>query len=196
MIEHRIEHSYVVKQNFVSRFITPIVLLLGIYIVLHNLYFESWKIDNRDVQYGISFIAGIVLFVFIGFNSLIVYPVLYFKGATIHERIIASLIVQIVWIIKELVRVSEFFTFGETLYYTLNSAFLLALSGSFAFMGISEMFCRYRLKKKGVGLQKIITPLPVMSVISGIIALYIFLIWGVGEHWFYIYVTGYKLIFH
>jgi len=58
------------------------------------------------------------------------------------------------------------------------------------------MFCRYRLKKKGVGLQKIITPLPVMSVISGIIALYIFLIWGVGEHWFYIYVTGYKLIFH
>lgn len=51
MIEHRIEHSYVVKQNFVSRFITPIVLLLSIYIVLHNIYFESWKIDNRDVKY-------------------------------------------------------------------------------------------------------------------------------------------------
>jgi len=190
------EYNTIKRYNVVKRFVLPSAIVLVMYILLHTLYFESWKIDNRAVQHYVAFVSGLILFFFIGFNSLVVYMVTYFKGASVHERILASLFVQIVWIGKELVRVSEFFTFGETIYYMFNSAFLLAIIGSFALMGIGEIICRWLLKKRGVYQEKVITPLPIYAIVSGIVAVYVFLIWGIGEHWFYIYVTGYKIIFH
>lgn len=190
------EYNAITRDNFVKRFVLPSAIVLVMYILLHTLYFESWKIDNRAVQYYVGFVSGLMLFFFIGFNSLVVYMVIYFKGASVYERILASLLVQIVWIGKELVRVSEFFTFGETIYYMFNSAFLLAIMGSFALMGVAELVCRWLLNKRGVQQKKVITPLPVCAIVTGIVAVYVFLIWGIGEHWFYIYVMGYKLIFH
>ena len=184
------------KKSFVQRFIVPAGIVLIIMIVSLLAYFNAWRIDNDLLHRSIAFIFGLLLFISIGFGSLLVYPLMYFRGASGGERVLGSLITPIVWTIKELVRVSEYFTIGETLYYGLSSIFLLIFLGTLGLMGIVELLCRQRIKKRIDPTSRVITPLPVAAILIGLAALYIIFIWGVGVHWFYIYQEGYKALFH
>jgi hypothetical protein len=94
-----------------------------------------------------------------------------------------------------MVRVSEFFTFGETLYYGLNTAFLLSVFGALGQMGLCELICRWRLGKRSEEAVKVFSPAPVISIVVGLAALYVFLLWGLGVHFFYIYIQGYRVLF-
>jgi hypothetical protein len=184
------------KKSFVQRFIIPSGTVLLIMIVSLLAYFNAWRIDNDFLHWIVAYIFGLLLFISIGFGSLLVYPLMYFRGASGRERVLGSLIAPIVWMIKELVRVSEFFTPGETLYYGLSSIFLLIFLGNFGLMGIVELLCRRRIQKRIDPATRVITPLPVIAILIGLAALYIIFIWGVGVHWFYIYQEGYKALFH
>lgn len=184
------------KKSFVQRFIVPSGTVLLIMIVSLLAYLNAWRIDNDSLHWFVAYIFGLLLFVSIGFGSILVYPLMYFRGASGGERVLGSLITPIVWTIKELVRVSEYFTLGETLYYGLSSIFLLIFLGTFGLMGIVELICRQRIKKRIDPAMGVITPLPVVAILIGLAALYIIFVWGVGVHWFYIYQEGYKALFH
>ncbi len=111
------------------------------------------------------------------------------------ERIIACLITPLVWNLKEMVRVSEFFTLGETLYYGLNTVFLLAVFSALGQMGLCELICCWRLGKRSEEPVKVFSPAPVIAILVGLAALYVCLLWGLGVHFFYIYIEGYRAIF-
>lgn len=184
------------KASFAKRVAIPTCIVLATFVITSILYFHViWKINPSGFRSLIVFIFAAGLFSSIGFGSLLIYPMAFFRGATAAERIIACLVTPIVWNIKEFIRVSEFFTFGETLYYCLNTSFLLSIFGTLGLMGLCEMICRSRLNKSAEEPVKVFTPIPVASIIVGAAALYICLIWGGGVHFFYIYIDGYRAIF-
>lgn len=184
------------KRNFLQRVVVPVSIVFLTVSAAYVTYFNSSAIGHEPLRHAVAFVSGIVLFFSIGLGPLVVYPMAYFRGASPGERIAASLLTQLAWIVKELFRVTEFFTLGETLYYTFNSLFLLTIIGAFALMGICEMACRWRAVRRGESRLKVITPGPVFAAVTGVVAVYVLLIWGVGVHWFYIYMEGYRALFH
>ena len=85
----------------------------------------------------------------IAFSSLIVYPVLFFRGASLGERIVGSYAVLSVWVLKEVFRVTEVFTVGESLYYAFSPVPLGLIVFQVGYMSLGEMICRWRIQKRG-----------------------------------------------
>ncbi|TAL30467.1 MAG: hypothetical protein EPN93_19635 [Spirochaetes bacterium] len=184
------------RQSFVRRAVIPAGIVMGASAFAYAAYFSSSLLWPPAFHRPFAFVMGLVLFILIGFGPLIAYPLAYFRGASIAERMGASLATIIAWIAVELSLVSEFFTLGETLYYGLSSAFAITVISAFALMGICEMICRKVRARRTGEMVRIVTPAPVIAIMAGIVAVLVMLVWGIGEHWFYIYIEGYRLIFH
>jgi hypothetical protein len=184
------------RMSFGKRFLKPVIFVLLTLLVSNTAYFYlSWQISHPTLRAIFALVSSAVLFISIGFGAVYIYPVAYFRGAGIGERIIACLITPIIWNIKEMVRVSEFFTVGETLYYGLNTVFILSIFGAFGLMGLCELICRWRAGKRGGESIRILSAAPIVSMIMGLAALYVCLLWGMGVHFFYIYIQGYRMLF-
>ena len=185
------------QKSFSKRFVLPVAMVLATMIVTAIVYFHlAWRMDaGSPIRPAITWISSWLLFISIGFGALYIYPTGFFRGASMAERIIACLITPLVWNLKEMIRVSEFFTLGETLYYGLNTSFLLALFGALGQMGLCELICRWRLGKRSDEPVKVLTPAPVIAICAGLAVLFICLLWGLGVHFFYIYIDGYRAIF-
>ena len=183
------------RQGLARRMFIPAFVLLVVAAVSLALYKNFWQFNLPHIQKAAAFIFGPAAFVTIGCGSIVVYPICRLRGASVAEAFAASMITPLAWILKEVVRVSEFFSWGESLYYGLSSSLLLAIAANIGFMGLGEMIHRRRLKKRGRA-GAVVTPVPIAAVVFALAALYVILIWGVGVHWFYIYQEGYKAIFH
>jgi hypothetical protein len=185
------------QKSVLKRSIIPVAVVLATMIVTSIIYLHlAWRINaGNPIRPVVTALSSAVLFISIGFGALFIYPKGFFGGASAAERIAACLFTPVVWNLKEMVRVSEFFTFGETLYYGLNTAFLLALFGTLGLMGLSELLCRRKLNKFGEEPVKVLSPAPVLAICAGLAALYICLLWGLGVHFFYIYIDGYRALF-
>jgi len=132
------------KKSFVNRLVIQVTIVLAVMVGMSIIYFHlAWRIDSGNfLRPVITTLSAWMLFISIGFGTLYIYPTAFFRGASAGERIIACLVTPVVWNIKEMVRVSEFFSLGETLYYGLNTSFLLAFFGTFGLMGLCELICR------------------------------------------------------
>jgi hypothetical protein len=184
------------KASFSQRFLYPVGTVLIILLVSKVIYETAWHIDNYPAHYWIAFFSGAIHVLALWLGSFIIYPWAYFKGASLTERVIGCFIPPIAWTISEIVRVTEFFTIGESLYFGLNSQFLVSCAMTLFFMGVLELVCRaIQGKHMETGL-KVLSIGPIAAMFSGLGGIYVFLIWGVGAHWFYVYQQGYKVLFH
>ncbi len=182
--------------GIVKRALIPIAVSLGLW---GGLFIASMHIpvtENPAVYRFLMNAVHVLLFSVIGFGgALIVYPMMYFRGAGLPERTIGAMVTPLAFIIKEVYRVCEFFTIGESLYYAFSSMILLLVFGQAGLLAVSEMICRYIDARKRGAHTPVVTPLPVAGIVFSLVWLYVLLIWGLGVHWFYIYQEGYKLLF-
>ena len=184
------------KQSFWRRFLQPVGTVLLVWAVTSVVYLEcAWRLEPGVLRSVLAFCSAILLLLSLGFGALYIVPVTFFRGATTVERLAACLVTPLVWNLKEMVRVGEFFSFGETLYYGLNTAFLLTVFGSLGLAGLSELVCRWRLGRRTGQPVRIFSPAPLILLGMGLAAVVLLLIWGLGVHFFYIYIEGYKAIF-
>ncbi len=183
------------RQSLIRRAVTPAVTVLIVMAASAILYDQSWRIASDALHQLAAYVSGLVLFASIGFGFLYVYPRAFFRGASALERILASLVTPLVWDVKEMLRVSEYFTWGESLYYGLNPIFLLCLCVGAAQMGICEMACRAVRNKQILEPVPVITPASLIPVLVGLLGVGVFFVWGMGVHSFYIYQEGYKALF-
>ena len=183
------------RQSFVRRVVAPAATVLIVMAASAILYDQSWRIGNDTLHQLTAYIFGLVLFASIGFGPLYVYPRAFFRGASGLERILASLVTPMAWNVKEMVRVSEFFTWGESLYYGLNTILLLCLCAGAVQMSLCEMACRWVRNRKTSEPVSLVTPASVIAVLAGLAGVGVLFVWGMGVHSFYIYQEGYKALF-
>jgi hypothetical protein len=106
----------------------------------------------------------------------------------------ACFVTPVCWNLKEMVRVLDFFTPGEALWWGLNPAFLLAFAGAWGQMGLCELVHRVRRRVAGTPVR-VVTAAPVLGIVLALAALYALLVWGGGVHFFYLYMEGYRALF-
>ncbi len=177
------------------RWVIPAASLLGLSALLFAVTFSLEGIKNTETYRLAMNGVHLLLFVSVAFGSLFIYPWMFFKGASRAERVFGSLITPLVFVAKEVVRVREFFTWGEALYYALSPVMLLLLIGQAGLMGLAELVCRTVGKRRAVSARGVVSFGPVFAILAALAGLYIFLLWGMGVHWFYIYMQGYKALF-
>jgi hypothetical protein len=156
-------------------------------------YQNLWKVADPAIHRPIAHLAGVVAFISIGFGALLIYPVGRTRGARLWLVMAACFVTPVVWNIKEMIRVLQFFTPAEALWWGLNPAFILAFVGTWGQMGLCELLLRLRRRIGGMPVR-VITLAPVLAVVLALVALYILLIWGGGVHTFYLYMEGYRAL--
>lgn len=187
------------RPPFSRRVLLPAVIALGAWVVLNFLTSHlEWFGSGQRYRTVADILYSMLGFTLI-FSGLIVYSLLYVRGASTKERIFWALIVPLAWILKEIWRVSAFFTWGESFYYALSPLPLGLLLVQLLFLTLGELFWRWRDKKKN-GATRILTSGPVSVLLIFVILVYFMLFWGnagdtPGSNLFYLYMEGYKALF-
>ena len=185
----------IIRRSLWERAIKPTLALLALVVIAMALYNHFWRLGLPTLQWIAGHLFGLTVFFGVGCGALYVYPSAYFRGATLVERICACLVTPVLYAASEVLRVREFFSWGESLYYGLSPGFQLILLANLGCIGLADMLCRRRLRRSGVAI-KVVTPLPLVAILLSLAGLYVILIWGFGVHWFYVYQQGYKALFH
>lgn len=188
------------KRVFGSRFLWPVGIALGVWAALDFLTGHLEWFGGGTLYRTAAFASYLLLGVLIAFGSFIIYPILFFRGASLKERVIGSYAVLMVWVCAEIFRVSGYFTAGESVYYAFSPMPLGLMVFQVGYISLSEMICRWRLKKRGVRAIRIFTIGPLIGVGVLLVMNYLMIFWGVpeespGTKWFYIYQEGYKALF-
>jgi hypothetical protein len=183
------------KLNFRNRFISPVLPLLLLMICSWIVYNLAWRLDNHSIHRALALIFGTLLFLSVAFGAVIVYPLTFFRGASLKERIIASSVVPFIWMTKECARLFISFSFLECLYYYLNPLNIWLLCGLCVEMGTAEMICRWRLRKRGQDVKAIV-PLAVVAIGIGLFIGILMFILGEGETFYARYLELYRFFFN
>jgi hypothetical protein len=187
------------KQPFSRRVLVPAGIALGAWVVLNVLTSHlEWFGSGQRYRTAADILYSLLGFTII-FSSLIIYSVLYGRGALAKEKILWALIVPLAWTFKEIWRVSSIFSLGESFYYALSPLTLGLFVFQLLFLPLCEIFWRWRSKMKD-GTIRIFTPGPISVLVIFGILLYFMLFWGnagdtPGSKLFYIYMEGYKALF-
>ena len=187
------------KKPFSRRVLLPAGVALGVWVLLNFLTSHlEWFGSGHTYR-----IAADILYPMLGltivFSSLLLYSVMYARGASVRERILWACIIPFAYILKEIWRVSAFFSPGESFYYALAPTTSGLLVGQIGLLCLCEIFWRWRNKKRGVPIR-IFTLGPAVVLAIYLILIYVMFFWGSsgdtpGSKWFYIYMEGYKAIF-
>jgi hypothetical protein len=183
------------KLNFRKRLISPVLPLLLLMICSWIVYNLAWRLDNHSIHRALALIFGTLLFLSVAFGAAIVYPLTFFRGASLKERIIASSVVPFIWMIKECARLFISFSFLECLYYYLNPLNIWLLCGLCVEMGTAEMICRWRLGKRGQDITSIV-PRAVIAIVIGLFIGILMFILGEGETFYARYLELYRFFFN
>jgi hypothetical protein len=184
------------KSSFTTRFVIPAGTSIGIWLVLNFLSTNLGWIQSA-AQYRLAMnTVHVLLFIVIAFSSIAVYSQMFFRGAPLAERVIGSYITPCAFIIKEIIRVSEFFSFGESVFYGMSPyPFLCLMIGQMGLMAITEMVCRHLYKGKSSANIRTVTAVPVLLAVISLACIYFMGFWHWGEDAYWIQLAIYKLIF-
>ncbi len=112
----------------------------------------------------------------------------------LHERIFGTFIVTCCWLIKEVIRMTEFYSVAESVFYLLMPVQAGIILLAVGFMAFSELICRKKERKNNTPDIRVVTPVPVMIllfVISGVA----FILRGGGIEYFFNFYDLYKILF-
>lgn len=175
------------NRDFSQRIVLPTSIVLVTMILSRVVYFNS--------SAAVATLSGVVMFLSIGFGAFLIYPMSFFRGANLPERVIGCLVTPFVWNGIEIYNMSEAFTPAESLFYGANIVFLGTLAGQFLIMGVCDFFCRLKERRVGQRETRAISPFGVFACLFGIVGLYFGLVWREGAGLMYLFVEIYKAIF-
>lgn len=182
------------KQDYKKRFLYPVAVIFLIMSASWIIYNAVWRLDSRVVHQFLAAISGTLLFLSVTLGPLFIYPTAYFRGASLRERVSASLVNPFLWATKEVVRLFVSYSFAESLYYYLNPLAIALFFGVVAQMGLAELVCRWRQARNGEEVRVFSTGALGATGVGLVVVIFLF-VWGQGENAYVIFLSGYREIF-
>ncbi len=180
--------------GFRERFVTPVLVVFCVMILSWLVYNLSWRLENATLHRILASVSGALLFLSVALGTLVVYAMAYFRGASLKERIAASLINPFLWATKECIRLCISFTFLESVYYYLNPLNIWLVFGVTAEMALAEMLCRRRLRSRGEAIR-VLHPTAVAVLLISLSLVVSLYVWGEGENVYVLFLEGYRVLF-
>lgn len=182
------------RQDFRKRVLQPVIIIFIIALLSWIVYNVAWRLENRTLHQALAAVSGTLLFVSVTFGTLFIYPAVYFRGASLRERVLASLVNPFLWATKENIRLSISYSLAECLYYYFNPLNIWLFLGIIAQMGLAEMLCRWMQARRGEDIR-IFGAAPLAAFVGGLFLVICLFAWGQGENAYVIFLSGYRKLF-
>ena len=177
-----------------KRVIGPVLKVFILMSVSYVGYFGSRQLAGGLLQSWMATFFGTTYFMSIAFGTLYVYTASRIRGAGVAACMLASLVNPLIWMIKEVLRLTESHPFLESLYWFLNPLNIWLLSFVIMEMGLATLMARAILKQRGEG-GRVFTIGPVVTVAASLIFAVSIYAWGEGENVYVFFLEGYRLLF-
>ncbi|MCD6582746.1 MAG: hypothetical protein J7K90_13190 [Desulfuromusa sp.] len=182
------------KQELKRRIVYPVLTVMGVMVISYIGYFGSRQVSNNGLHQVMAELFGATLFLSISLGTIYVYMTAYLRGASLIERILASLVVPFIWMTKEVWVLTESHPFLQCLYWYFNPLNFLLVSQVVMEMGVATLLARMVLKKRGVAIR-VLSPVPLAFVFGGLGLGIISNVGGNGELLYVTFLEGYRLLF-
>ena len=182
------------RLDFRERFVTPVLVVFVGMTLSWLAYNLAWRFENAAFHLFVASVSGTLLFLFVAMGPLAVYCMAYFRGATLKERIGASLINPFLWATKECLRLCISFSLLESVYYYFNPLNIWLAFGIAAEMALAEMICRQRRRSQGADIR-VLHPIAVAVLLISLSLVVSLYLWGEGENVYAIFLEGYRVFF-
>jgi len=187
-------NAAVKRLGFRERFVAPVLLVFVVMTLSWLTYNLAWRLESATLHRVLASLSGTLLFLSVALGTLAVYGMAYFRGASLKERIAASLINPFLWATKECVRLSVSFSFFECVYYYANPLNVWLVLAVAMEMALAEMLCRRRRKSRGTEIRVVHPAAAAVLLIS--LSLFVSLyLWGEGENVYALFLEGYRVFF-
>ncbi|MBN2243385.1 MAG: hypothetical protein JW793_11920 [Acidobacteria bacterium] len=184
------------RQSFRKRFAFPLSIVFGCWATSTLIYNNAWRFLDPQFHRPLAVVCVILMGASIIFGPAWIYPVAFFRGASLRERVVACLITPFAWILKELVMMPSSYSIGEKMYNLFNPLFLGTISLAVIEMGICEIACRWAAhKRSAVPARRVFSAGPIAAVLAGLCAVYFFNLWGDRVGFWYIHQSIYQYLF-
>ncbi len=179
------------RQSLNKRLIQPAGIILLGWLVLNFGYDQLIYIENINLYAFLADLTWVLLVLCVGFSTLLIYPIMYLRGASFGERLLGSYLTPLGWCFKEFLRVNVSFTFAEAAFFAIfTSVSLMLIFGQLGLIGLSELLCRWVGKRKG-SITKILTAGPTISVLVSLTVVYFIALYDGG----YVFHLAVKMIY-
>lgn len=177
-----------------KRVIVPVLSVFVVMSVSYLGYFGSRCLDGGTLQQWMAGFFGTTYFLSIAFGTLYVYTAAYVCGASLPQRITASLINPFIWMTKEVLRLTDSHPLLESLYWYLNPLDIWLVSFVVMEMGMATLMGRAILKRKDKSIR-VVSAAPVAVILGSLIFAVAVYAWGEGENIYVLFLKGYRFLF-
>ena len=187
------------RNGYGRRFLLPVAVFLGGWLLadllLTLIVRQPFPLADTPVyRPAMTVLArGRILSLLLG--GIIIYPVLFFQGATFVERLLGVFALPLAYVVTSVIHATAYFPIGEALYYGLNPVAVSSLLLQTATSSIADVCCRWWVWRRGDAQRPIVRWLHLVAMLAGILGGYATLLWNGGERWFYLYQAGYQFLF-
>lgn len=128
-------------------------------------------------------------------SSLVVWPVMWLRGASFGERVIGVLAVPATWAVLSIVTAWEFFPPAQALFYGTNPLVAGSIGAQVATAAVGGSWARWRWRRRSGAALRVVTPGAVVALVLGTAVPVMALLRDGGIHWFYVWMQLYVALF-
>ncbi len=181
------------QHHLLKRMILPAAITLGVMVISTNVYDLSGGIKNSSLEAFVVYVSTLLMFASIWFGPLFVNTFAFFKGASGPERLAASFVAPVAWIAKTYTYFVGIYSFGELMFLILHPLLLGNIGVNLLCVGVSELFCRRRMRKRGATIRLFAAP-NTAALVAGLLITFAGL-WNGGHTYYYYYMDVYSWLF-
>lgn len=174
--------------------LAPVISVLVVAVVSYLGYFGSRSVSSESIHQPMALIFGSAYFLSVAFGALYIYVLAYVGGVSLPGRILASFIVPLIWMSKEVLRLTESHPVVECFYWYFNPLNIWLTSLVVLEMGVGTLIARAILKRRGQQL-KVVTAAPIAVILGSLTFVISAYAWGKGENLYVIFLSGYRFFF-
>lgn len=186
-------------RTFRQRFVYPVATLLGIWLLATVLLAVgmnvSLQLDQQSLYKIVMNILSATRFLILLLGSLILYPIMFFRGASLSERLLGCYVIPIAYLVWAIIQATEYFPVGQAFYYGLNPVTVGTSLLQLGLIGLAETTSRWWYRKRSLASVRVLTWASVAGIVIGATGIYVTLFWEGGVHWFYVYKEVYSYLF-
>ena len=182
------------RASFQKRSLEPVSVVFLLAAISYLGYFGSRLLENDSTRILLATVAGSVYFACMSLGPLAIFTISSLRGASLAERILATFSIPFIWMVKDVILLTQSHPFLESLYWFFNPLYIWLTCLIVGEMGAGTLIARAIKKRRGEAIR-VVTPAPLLAIIIGMTIFSGLFAWGQGENIYALYLEVYRSIF-
>jgi len=176
----------------------PAVISVITIVILTLAISRGWgqpeRFSSVDVYRAVMNVAVMARLGPIFMAGIIVYPAMRLRGASIGWAGVGAVSSALAFGVISGVQALTFFPPAQAAYYVINPMVVAAIGSQIGCSAIGEIFVRWRRDPASLRSARFWL-LTIAVAFMGFALFYVGVIWDGGQHWFYVWIRGFMLLF-